>query len=98
MTALVTQETKIGIQFVIQGDRVEIEKLVSLVSLFLEISIPALLALQNAGIVLMAVIGGFQDTFREIKAIKLPPGLDRELTLIKVWLAFHFFLGRALLQ
>lgn len=93
---VLTQEVRIGVQFIVQGDRIEIEKLVNLMALFLEIAIPALLALQNAGIVLMAVVGGLQDAFGEIKAIKVLYGLDKEITLMKIWLTFHISLGRAL--
>lgn len=78
------QQMRVGIQLVVEGDQegaMQIKQLIALATLFLEIAIPALLAIQSVAVLLLAMAAGFQDAWQDVRAIR--PPLWREFLLMK---------------
>jgi hypothetical protein len=63
MTLTMTKDMRIGVQIVIDGEKIEVEQFLTLLTLFLEYAIPALTTLQHVGLILMAIIGGIYDGY-----------------------------------
>lgn len=80
------QDVRVGIQIIIEGEKLEVQELLTKISLFLRYAIPALTTLSTIAGFVMAVVGGIEDTLITIRA---PLGLiskQRELLIIYIGL------------
>lgn len=74
------QDVRIGFQVVVEGEKLEVDRFLTLLSLFLEVAIPALVTVQAAGIAMMAIMGGLQDGLNLISNIW--GALNKDLLLV----------------
>lgn len=61
MTIALRNDMRIGIQVIVEGEKIDISELLVLITLFLKLAIPTLTLLSNFAGCTMAVIGGVED-------------------------------------
>lgn len=90
MTIALQNDMKIGVQVIIEGEKIDISELLILITLFLKLAIPSLALLSNFAGHTMAVIGGVEDALSFIasalpKINYLPIG-RRDLLIVYIGL------------
>lgn len=91
------QDVRVGVQMIVEGEKLEVQELLTMISLFLRYAIPALLTLSAVAGTIMAIIDGVENALITVRAA--PLGLiskQRELLLIYVGLCLVGILIRAM--
>lgn len=92
-------DVRLGIQVIVEGDKIEVQEFLTMLSLFLRYVIPAMITLGTAAGVIMAIVGSVEDTLIVIK--KTPLGLiskQRELLIIYIGLRLVGILTGAMVK
>lgn len=80
-------DVRLGIQVIVEGDKIEVQEFLAMLSLFFRYVIPTMITLSTAAGVIMAIVGSVADTLIVIK--ETPLGLiskQRELLIIYIGL------------
>lgn len=80
-------DVRLGIQVIVEGDKIEVQEFLAILSLFLRFAIPALTTLNTVFGVIMVIVGSAEDTLIAVKGA--PLGLiskQRELLIIYIGL------------
>lgn len=65
------QDVRVGVQMIVEGEKLEVQELLTMISLFLRYAIPALITLSAVAGVIMTIIGEVEDTLVVIKGTPL---------------------------
>ncbi len=85
-TMILQNDVRIGIQVIVEGERLEVQELLTLIALFLKYAIPCLITLDTLAGIAMTIIGGIQDTFLAMPRINLTPIGGRDFLTIYIGL------------
>ncbi len=72
-TAIMQNDMRIGVQIIIEGERMEITELLVLFTLFLKLAIPALVALQTFADPLISIVGSIKGAWVGLPKIDFTP-------------------------
>lgn len=72
-TAIMQNDMRIGVQIVIEGERMEITELLVLLTLFLKLAIPALVVLQTFAESFISIIGSIKGAWGALPKFDFTP-------------------------